>query len=92
MLRKRLPVLFSLLVFGGCLRPAKPVVEVCSIDFPANEGICALTGQGANTHSKREPLVNLDKATAFKPVEWKKVKNYYDLLEAYANDLETHCK
>ncbi len=90
----KLLVISSFLFLGssGCLRPGKPVVEVCALDIPANESICGLTGQGAGTHTARQPLLYVDKGTAFRPPEWKKVKNYIDMLEAYADDLEKHCK
>jgi len=36
----------------------------------------------------RTPIANLDKATAFLPKEWEKVKNYQDELKRWGED---HC-
>lgn len=90
-LQRKLFVVFSLLL-GGCLRPNKPVVELCVVDYPRVESICGMTGQGANTTTYRYSLDYLDKATALRPSEWKKIKDYIDKVEAYVNDLEERCK
>lgn len=82
---------FSLL-FSACLHPQKPIVEACVADYFAQEAICGLSGQGAATTIERQPIHYLDKATCFKPPEWKKYKDYVDLLEAYALELEKNCK
>lgn len=81
-----------LILLSGCLRPEKPVVEACQLDAIWNEGICGLTGQGANTGVTRKPIIEIDKSTCFPPKSWQSYKTYVDVLEAYATELEKNCK
>jgi hypothetical protein len=74
------------------MKPEKPVVEVCQLDAGQSEGICGLSGGGANTALQRKPLAEIDKSTMFPPKEWKKYKTYVDELAAYSDYLEKHCK
>lgn len=87
-LKKLFGICSLALLLTSCLRPEKPIVEVCQIDFGQSEAICGLSGQGANTKVTRFPLSDLDKATALKPKQWKVYKDYIDLLEVYATELE----
>lgn len=90
---KKLFVSSSFVFFlSGCLHPIKPVVEICIPDVPASESICGFTGKDALTNVDRFPIQKVDKATCFPPEEWKKVKDYYDLLEVYVTQLEKNCK
>jgi hypothetical protein len=89
---KKFCAIFSFLLVSGCVKPEKPVTEVCQLDAPALEGICGVSGGGANTQITRKPLLDLDKSTMFPPKEWKKYKSYVDELSAYADYLEKHCK
>ena len=90
---KRLFGICSLaLLFQSCIKPEKPVVEVCQLDAGASEGICGMSGQASNTIVARKPLIAIDKSTCFPPTEWKKYKDYVDLLAKYADYLEKHCK
>jgi hypothetical protein len=92
MRQAKLFVVFSLLFLSGCLKPKKPKVELCQLDLPAQEGICGLTGQGANTKVIRRPLLELDKSTCAVPKEWEKVANYIHEMEIYVLFLEKNCQ
>lgn len=94
---KKLFAISSLILLGGCLRPDKPIVEVCQLDGGASEGICGKSGSGANTQTIRKPIVlsepdGIDKSTCFPPTQWKSYKSYIDLMEAYATQLEQSLK
>lgn len=95
------------LVFcGGCVGlPAKPIVTLCVIDYPAGEAICG------DTHSVRSsdeltyaamremiegsprvtrvPLSTIDKSICENPSNWEKSRQYVIELETYA---KTHCQ
>ena len=84
MLQKIILILFSVLVFSSCLVPKKPIVEMCQINYAGEECICGLTG--GSTEVNFEPLSYCENATAFRPKEWEKVKNYVDEMEVYIKD------
>lgn len=76
------PAIFSLftLFLTGCVVPKKPVVDLCAVDFPRDEGVCASTQM--NTEAYRLPLSEMDRYTCFSPQDWEAIKNYIDNLEA----------
>lgn len=83
---------FSLFLVGCNTLPEKPIVTICIIDYPRQEGICAETTNKTEARdlaiqaiaaaaTKRIPLESMDKSVCFSPKEWEKVQNYIDILE-----------
>lgn len=67
----------------------KPVITMCIIDYPSREAICGETNQAHLVEvlePRRIPLSELDRATAFAPIEWERAQNYIHFLE----DRATH--
>lgn len=85
----RLVVISELLVLAGgmtagCITPPeKPVVLMCSINYPQDAAIC---GNTDSEESVNLPLRDLDRATAFKPADWEKIQNYVSLMEEYVKN------
>ena len=77
---------FSLFFLTACQLPKKPVLVQCHISYYDDECLCRKTSPGSVV--KVLPLEECDKATAFSPQEWEKLKNYVHELEAYT---QTHC-
>ena len=88
---RTLGLIVAFIVLSGsasCERPTKPVVELCQLDSNLKIGLCGQTGQGADTESFIRDLPELDKATAFRPTEWKKIQDYINEQNIYIDKLE----
>lgn len=81
---KPLAVTSSLFLAACVSPPVKPVVDLCQLDVPAQEGVCGPT-EGSDP-LRRVPVAELDRATCFAPVEWEKVQVYIDLMEKYVRE------
>lgn len=78
-------ITFSFLV--SCVPPKKPVVEICQLDFVNDVAYCGMTDRPQDIYEVS--LEDLDKATAFTPKNWEKIKNYIDEMEVFAKE---HCR
>lgn len=87
--------IFSLVLFCGCIRPNKPVVDAYVLDGPAREAIKGKTGSVQSERLPMDPLLEkdkpLDKSVCFPVDSWKEEKNYIDKLNNYADYLEAKC-
>lgn len=81
----------SLLVLGCNGIPKKPDIDLCTIDWPAQEAICAQTADPGSPPI-RKPLSDFDRATTLVPSDWERVQLYIHELEEYAKDAERRCK
>ena len=80
---KEILIIFSFLLVG-CVAPKKPIVELCHIDTIDDLCFCSLTSDPSSVIDN--PLEYCDRATAFRPQEWEKVKNYMDELKIYIEE------
>lgn len=95
MQRKTPPIILFSFLFWGCAQiPEKPAVDLCTIDLPREQLICAPTvkvqaiEQVENAKAfvrnargvYKIPLKNADKFVAFSPDDWAKVSAYAKTL------------
>ena len=103
MLLKTLAIISSLLVIScaGVTLPDKPQGNICTVDLPRLQLICAPINSAENIHDvfdknffeTREvtkiPLSDVDKYIAFSPDTWGNVHIYIKNLE---NLIKNHCQ
>lgn len=68
----------------ACALPEKPIINICSIDYPKLEAICKLTNNSSVI--TRAPLAILDHGIAVNPKDWELIQNYLHLLEDFAKN------
>ena len=83
---KLLAILLTGFSFSACEDPpGKPTVEMCVISEPFQKCYCGIKEPGKPIAEVIvEDLAYCDKATAFPPAEWEKIKNYMDKMEAWS--------